>query len=155
MTNVIGPFKGEYSWLSNMYPVDIIFTVDRVVWSCTETPYQRAKFWDPEIREKFHGLNGYEAKKLARQHSNAIRPDWNDIKLHVMRTLVSAKFSHETPQTQALCKRLLATGDSQLVEINTWGDTYWGVCRGVGENHLGRILMAQRQELKDSVFQLP
>jgi hypothetical protein len=30
---------------------------------------------------------------------------------------------------------------------NTWNDTVWGICRGVGQNHLGRILMKVRAEI--------
>ena len=44
---------------------------------------------------------------------------------------------------------LLATGDAKIVEGNTWGDVFWGVCNGVGENHLGEILMKVRQDLFD------
>jgi predicted NAD-dependent protein-ADP-ribosyltransferase YbiA (DUF1768 family) len=34
-----------------------------------------------------------------------------------------------------------------LIEENTWGDTFWGICKGQGENHLGRLLMQIRDEL--------
>ncbi len=47
-----------------------------------------------------------------------------------------------------LREKLLATGDRKLVEGNTWGDTFWGVCRGNGKNHLGKILMKIRAELQ-------
>lgn len=38
------------------------------------------------------------------------------------------------------------------MEGNTWHDVYWGVdlCTGEGENHLGKILMTQRQEFKEN-----
>jgi len=45
--------------------------------------------------------------------------------------------------------RLLATGDETLQEGNRWNDRYWGVCRGVGKNHLGNILMEVREYLRD------
>jgi predicted NAD-dependent protein-ADP-ribosyltransferase YbiA (DUF1768 family) len=48
--------------------------------------------------------------------------------------------------------KLLNTGDLQLVEGNYWGDTFWGVCNGKGENHLGKILMRVRKELADTVL---
>ncbi len=32
-------------------------------------------------------------------------------------------------------------------ETNTWHDTYWGVCNGVGKNMLGIQLMRVRAEL--------
>jgi predicted NAD-dependent protein-ADP-ribosyltransferase YbiA (DUF1768 family) len=42
---------------------------------------------------------------------------------------------------------LKATGDEELVEGNWWNDTFWGVCNGVGENNLGKLLMKIRAEL--------
>ena len=47
---------------------------------------------------------------------------------------------------------LLATADEELVEVNEWGDCYWGVCRGVGENVLGKLLMRVRAELRVGVM---
>jgi len=44
--------------------------------------------------------------------------------------------------------RLLQTGDAKLVLNNKWNDKFWGVCRGVGENWLGKILMEVRDELR-------
>ena len=46
--------------------------------------------------------------------------------------------------------QLLDTGDQELVEYNTWGDTYWGVCTRIrqGQNWLGKILMEVREELQ-------
>ena len=43
--------------------------------------------------------------------------------------------------------KLADTEDEELIEGNTWNDTYWGVCRGVGENHLGKLLMEVREML--------
>ena len=48
-----------------------------------------------------------------------------------------------------LLHKLLTTGDAKIVEGNTWGDTFWGVCGGVGENHLGKVLMRIRAELQN------
>lgn len=47
----------------------------------------------------------------------------------------------------AIAEDLLDTGDQRLVEGNVWGDRYWGVCDGVGENWLGELLMQVRDEL--------
>ena len=44
-------------------------------------------------------------------------------------------------------KRLLETGNQELIEGNDWNDTFWGVCNGEGENNLGRTLMRIRREL--------
>jgi predicted NAD-dependent protein-ADP-ribosyltransferase YbiA (DUF1768 family) len=61
-----------------------------------------------------------------------------------METLVREKFTRHAP----LAELLVATGDLDLVERNRWRDTFWGVCNGIGENHLGRILMIVRAELQ-------
>lgn len=36
---------------------------------------------------------------------------------------------------------LLETGEAELIESNTWGDTFWGVCDGQGDSRFGLILM--------------
>jgi N-glycosidase YbiA len=61
----------------------------------------------------------------------------------VMRGLLRQKFS-----SGELYEKLLATGDALLVEGNSWGDRYWGQVQGTGENHLGKLLMQVRKELK-------
>ena len=44
--------------------------------------------------------------------------------------------------------QLMATGQEEMVEWNTWGDRYWGreVRDGRRENHLGQLLMKLRDE---------
>ncbi len=61
-----------------------------------------------------------------------------------MLEVVRAKF-----RVNVLAEKLLATGDDELVEHNTWDDSFWGTCNGEGENHLGKILMKVRQELRN------
>ena len=51
-------------------------------------------------------------------------------------------------QSEELKKKLLDTGDQELIEGNYWNDTFWGVCEGKGQNHLGKILMQIREELR-------
>jgi hypothetical protein len=46
-------------------------------------------------------------------------------------------------------QRLLYTINDDLVEGNNWNDTYWGVCNGIGQNKLGKILMRVRKEIVD------
>ena len=64
-----------------------------------------------------------------------------------MKEIVTAKFQ----QHPILAKKLLATGDTELIEENNWGDTIWGTVDGAGQNLLGKILMGVRQELRDEV----
>lgn len=57
--------------------------------------------------------------------------------------ICKAKFS----QNPDLADKLVATKDAELIEGNTWGDRIWGVCDGIGENRLGKILMRVRAEM--------
>ena len=83
------------------------------------------------------------AKKMGR--SLQIRPDWEDVKLNIMEDLVRLKFTTHS----GLRKKLLRTGDAELIEGNWWGDQFWGVSKGYGENHLGKILMKVRDDFKN------
>jgi N-glycosidase YbiA len=73
-----------------------------------------------------------------------LRKDWNDIKLDIMYKIVKNKFT----QNPTLTKLLVDTNDKVIIEGNTWGDIYWGMCKGKGENHLGKILMKVRKEIR-------
>lgn len=57
--------------------------------------------------------------------------------------LIKIKF--DDPTLYAL---LLGTGDAVLIEGNTWGDTFWGVCGTKGANVLGKLLMKYREKLR-------
>jgi ribA/ribD-fused uncharacterized protein len=109
----------------------------------TEAAYQAAKTTDPELRKPFIHMNPAQAKRAGRRLP--MRPDWDAVKLQVMEDVLRIKFSVAPFRTW-----LLNTGDEELVEGNTWGDTFWGVCGGVGENHLGKLLMKIRAELRDA-----
>lgn len=52
-----------------------------------------------------------------------------------------------TPADRQRERLLLDYFAAELIEGNTWGDRIWGVCDGVGENRLGKILMRVRAEM--------
>jgi len=85
----------------------------------------------------------FRGKKITASPDFTARPDWTEVKLNEMEFVLQQKFSH--PELLAM---LLATGDMELIEYNDWDDTYWGVCNGVGENNLGKLLMRIREEAK-------
>ncbi len=131
---MIGPFRGAYFFLSNFYPTEF---------GTVEHQYQAAKTLDKGWKERI--LNAPTpgmAKRLGRKAP--VRPDWEEVKLQVMEDLVTMKFFAH-PE---LAKKLLATGWEQLVEVNWWGDKFWGVYGSEGENHLGKILMKIRSEIR-------
>ncbi len=143
----ITQFNGEYRYLSNFWRcnLDAIEVAGELLTPLTvEHAYQAAKFLDDATRKYILTAPGpAEAKKLGQ--GGLIRSDWDSVKFEAMDTFIAQKFSDLNPQ---LCLALVATGDAMLVEGNTWGDTIWGVCRGVGQNHLGKLLMRRRDELQ-------
>lgn len=137
----IESFSGEWRFLSNFYPC--LITHEGLRFASVEHAYQAAKFLAPEVRYKFlEPMRAGEAKRLGRRVK--LREDWEEVKLSIMLDLLRLKFS--PPFMQA---SLLSTGEAELIEGNSWGDHYWGVCMGMGENHLGRLLMQVRAELRE------
>jgi ribA/ribD-fused uncharacterized protein len=138
--NSILQFQGEYRWLSNFWPASVEY--DGEVYSSVECAYQAAKTLDLEKRKLIQAQTAGMAKKIGK--GLIVRKDWNEIKIGVMLALLRQKFLNDPK----LGERLLATGDRELIEGNWWGDTFWGVCRGFGENRLGKLIMSVREELK-------
>ena len=138
--------KPGCEFLSNFSPALVEYR--GVKYRTVEHAYQAAKtlvFTEREqIREAF---SPNLAKKLGgppwKGGIVTKRPNWEQIKLSVMLYLLRQKFNDPD-----LKSKLLGTGDEELVEGNKWHDTFWGVCNGVGSNHLGRLLMQVRQEIK-------
>ena len=144
MSNDILEFKGEFWWLSNFSSSNVIF--DGFEYPSVEHAYQAAKTMDKDERKQVRDAKSPgQAKKLGRKVT--LREDWEQVKLQVMEGLLRQKFSSESD----LSSKLLATGDGLLVEGNWWGDTYFGVCMGTGENNLGKLLMKIREEIRAGV----
>jgi ribA/ribD-fused uncharacterized protein len=143
----ITSFAGEYSFLSNFYPVPI--DLDGDDYPSVEHAFQAAKTDDEverlEIREDSSPVTAKHRGKRV-----ALRPGWDHLRFGIMETLVRHKFARHAE----LRAKLLATGDAELIEGNTWRDMTWGAVwnkdkgRWVGKNHLGQILMKIRAELR-------
>jgi len=139
----IDSFQGEHRWLSNFWPV--VVQLDGETYPSVEHAYQAAKSLDPLYRETIrHTREPGAAKRLGR--GAILRRGWISLKDHIMEDLVRQKF--QDPELRA---KLSMTGDAELVEGNTWGDTYWGVCRGRGQNLLGKLLMKVRSEIHQNM----
>lgn len=137
---VIDSFSGKYSFLSNFF-VGQRFKYEDLYYDSAEAAFQASKCLDERNREKFTRMNPSRAKSIGR--IVRLRPDWECIKDDVMKKVLLCKFS-----SKSMASRLINTGDAILIEGNTWEDTYWGVCDGVGENRLGKLLMEVREECK-------
>jgi ribA/ribD-fused uncharacterized protein len=138
---MIEEFKGKHRWLSNFAPA--IVEHRGMVFMSVEAAYQSAKTTDLKAAARFTDMAPGEAKAAGRNLT--IRPDWDDVKCSVMEHLLRQKFTNILDYKILL----LGTEDQLIVEGNWWGDTFWGVCKGVGENHLGRLIMKIRSELQE------
>jgi len=137
----IAEFQGPYRYLSNFWPAEVEF--DGIRYPTVEHAYQSAKSLNPNDRRRIAALpTPADAKREGR--ALTLRADWEQVKFDVMEQCVRYKFTHHPD----LADQLLATGDAILEEGNTWNDRVWGVYQGQGENHLGKILMKVRGELR-------
>lgn len=123
------------------------FMLDDVYWPTVEHYFQAQKFAGSEHAEKIRiARSPKEAKNLGMTRKLTIRPDWETVKVDIMRRAVLAKFRAHAD----LRERLLATGNQEIVE-NAPGDYFWGCGKlGGGQNWLGKILMEVRSSLSES-----
>lgn len=142
--NAITEFSGEYRFLSNFYEAPVYY--DGILYTSNEGAFQAQKCSCEEEKMIFAQISPAKAKSFGRKV--ALRPDWNEARISIMEQIVRAKFT----QNEELKRLLLSTGDRLIEEGNTWNDTFWGVDVRTrkGKNHLGKILMKVRNELKSS-----
>lgn len=145
---MIQQFEDEYSWLSNFYPCPLTFRGKRYL--SVEYAYMSAKSEDKAWKQLCAEAKEKPGKIKRKSRHLALVPNWESIKIEVMRECLALKFSQESFKTL-----LLETGDVHLQEGNNWGDKFWGVDleTGEGENNLGKLIMEIRAELKkESAF---
>lgn len=143
---IIDKFEGEYYFLSNFYPARV--TYNGRTYLNSEAAFHAQK--DPSRADEFINLDPSAAKRLGRSVKINVE-EWNSIRFHTMLDILYKKFE----QNPDLKQKLIDTGDALLVEGNTWGDTYWGMCNGKGQNCLGialtfvRCSLANRSTVED------
>jgi len=147
LPTLIDRFIEPWSFLSNFYSCTVEYEGE--VYHSVENAYQAAKAADPKRRSTFQlpGVTSGQAKSLGRKL--IIRPDWDEVRVDIMRDLLLQKF-----YPTILRRKLLCTFTANLVEGNNWHDLFFGVCDGTcrkgphepeGLNHLGRLLMEVRE----------
>jgi len=149
MTEKITAFRGKFYFLSNFYPSPLEH--DGIVYPTVEHAYQAAKTSDKDERRRLAAIpKPGGAKAVGRRIK---RPDnWFDYNLDLMESLIEQKFTEDDD----LREKLLATGDAELIEGNTWNDRFFGMVKDkktgewVGENHLGQMLMRVRERLRET-----
>ena len=135
-------FFGEYRYLSNFHMKN--FVLDTITFNCSEQAYMYQKTMVPSELSRILGCKtGPESKKIGR--TATLRDDWDLYRLYAMQRVLVAKF-----RDPELAEKLIDTRDLYLEETNTWQDRFWGVCGGLGHNHLGKTLMKIRTRLIES-----
>ena len=153
---MIDKFEGRWRFLSNFYPCKIEH--QGITYPSVENFYVAMKVNDQQLingvyftpgdfREMIANIsNPSEVKKLGSKIK--LRTGWDEKKLKVMNWGVREKFKNEE-----LAQLLIDTDGHELIEGTWWHDKFWGICictkcANKGENHLGKILMKVREELK-------
>ena len=148
---MISEFDREWAFLSNFYESE--FEYEGITYPTNEHFFQAMKSLDPDERKAIaNALTPDKAKWMGRRV--VLRPDWEEVKVDIMREGLYRKFADEQ-----LADWLLETGDEILVEGNYWHDNFYGSCfckkcsakRGgkPGENMLGKLLMEVRSAIKE------
>lgn len=135
----VDQFTGKYGFLSNFFHHDGRITGEHLFQSMkSNEPKWQLAILDAETPG--------EAKKLGRECP--LREDWDSIKDDVMWWVLQTKFRKGSD----VCKWLLETGDTELIEGNWHGDSYWGfdLKSQAGFNILGQLLMELRDTIREA-----
>lgn len=138
-------YEQEFYVLSNFSSFSLVWEGE--YFATSEHAYHWAKFKDnePEIAKAIKSTpSAHDAFKLARLLGDRKRPDWEDVKIDIMRLILLAK----ARQHDYVYKKLIETGDRILVE-NSWRDSEWGWGPNKdGKNLLGKLWMEVRTTLR-------
>ncbi len=142
---------GEIFFYEHDYYVLSNFSAFRLRWrnldfDTSEQAYHWEKFPDaPGVRlQILRARSAHEAFQISRQGASAVRPDWLDVRVDVMREILRSK----AEQHEYVRRKLHASGERRLVE-DSWRDDFWGWGPDRdGRNMLGVLWMEIRAELR-------
>lgn len=131
-------FFGDYRFLSNFHEAPM--EVNGKKYASVEHFFQASK---ANCEEDHEYVRNAPSPGMAKHRGRRIqiRDDWESVRLNIMLDGLIAKFE----QNPGLGERLAKTSPGYLEETNNWGDTFWGVDSGEGENNLGKLLMFVRE----------
>ena len=88
--------------------------------------------------------SAHDAFKIAQEKKEYQRADWDEVKVSIMEKILIAK----AQQHEYVMRKLLATGDRELVE-DSWRDSFWGWGGDKqGRNELGKCWMRVRDQFR-------
>jgi ribA/ribD-fused uncharacterized protein len=163
LNNLMMYNKNEVSWfikasdtfgcLSNMFQKDLEnkLIVNGLEYRSSEALYQACRFPNhPVVQEKIRlQTSPMAAKMVSKPHrDDKCRDDWDGVRLDIMRWVLRVKLSCNLDQMGAFLK---LTKDTDIVEISTKRDQFWGTVDDgdgnlTGANMMGVLLMELRKE---------
>lgn len=141
-------YEQDFYVLSNFSAFNIFWK--GIVFDTSERVYHYEKFnWDDYHARKVQGLiihakSAHSAFKIAQDHKAYAISNWDEIKFDVMKKILTTKVN----QHPYVYKKLLDTGNRELIE-DSWRDDVWGWGPDKdGQNRLGKLWMEIREEIK-------
>lgn len=137
-------YEQDFYVLSNFSAFNVV--MGGVTYMTSEHAYHANKFPTDVIAALavINAPSAHEAFKAGQRFKERRRGDWDAVKVDVMRAIIRAKFD----QHEYVRRKLLATGDRELVE-NSWRDDFWGWGPSKdGQNMLGKLWMELREKIK-------
>lgn len=139
-------YEQDFYVLSNFSAFTLVWKGEK--YDTSEAAYHSEKFPSSTgIRGRIQQApSAHEAFKIAQECIEHRRPDWDDVKIGIMRDILRAKVK----QHEYVHRKLLVTGTRELVE-DSWRDDFWGWGeQGNGRNMLGKLWMEIRSELSNT-----
>lgn len=142
----------KFGGLSNMAP-GFPVRVNDVFVGTAEALYQACRF--PHLPDVQHVIisqtSPMTAKMKSKPHRSQSRPDWDDVRIQIMRWCLRVKL---VQNWESFASLLLATGNHFIVE-DSRRDDFWGAVSQepgtlMGQNVLGRLLMELRQKVREA-----
>lgn len=140
----------EFGGLSNMAPGFPVVVLGYRI-RTSEALYQACRFPHmPEVQQMIlEEGSPMTAKMRSKPYRKESRPDWDDVRVKVMKWCLRVKLIYNWRKFSEL---LLSTGDRPIVE-DSRKDSYWGAMPQEddtlnGQNVLGRLLMDLRTKLQ-------
>ena len=138
-------YEQDFYVLSNFSAFSLIWSGMR--FDTSEAAYHWEKFRKTD-RDGIGELirlapSAHEAFKIAEENKVLRRHDWENVKVDIMYEILHAKVE----QHEYVRRKLLATGDRELIE-DSWRDCYWGWGPSqTGQNMLGKLWMKVRESI--------
>lgn len=136
-------YEHDFYVLSNFSAFRVTF--DGQTFDTSEAAYHYQRFTDSaDGRWILYAYSAHDAFRYAQDNKGRQRWNWDEIKVGIMRDILRAKAA----QHEYVRRKLLATGDRELVE-DSWRDDFWGWGPNRdGQNMLGKLWMEVRAELR-------